>query len=70
MENQEQKKSTWGGARAGAGRKKTRVKYYGFSASPEVHAILEAHPGSKAEFINQCILRAVQNEATGSDTEQ
>lgn len=46
----------WGGARKGAGRKKTeKGKYYGFNSTPETEAILEAVEGSKSAFINQAI---------------
>lgn len=51
----------WGGKREGSGRKKIRAKYYGFAATPEVHAILETVTGSKTDFINQCIIKATQN---------
>lgn len=47
----------WGGARKGAGRKKTGwVKYYGFNASQDVYDILESIEGSRTEYINKCIL--------------
>lgn len=49
---------TWGGSRKGSGRKKTKAKYYGFNATPEVMQILEAVEGSKTDFINKCILEA------------
>ena len=55
---EESEKKNWGGAREGSGRKKTRAKYYGFNATPEVMEILEAVEGSKTDFINDCILRA------------
>lgn len=57
MENNETK-SSWGGARAGSGRKKSAAKYYGFRATMEVMDILEAVEGSKAEYINRCIIFA------------
>ena len=47
-----------GGARDGAGRKRKGVHYYGFRATQEVHDILTQVEGSKADFINQCILKA------------
>lgn len=53
-----EKKSGRGGAREGAGRKKKGVHYYGFRATQEVHDILKRIEGSKADFINQCILKA------------
>ena len=52
------KKEGWGGARQGAGRKRKGVHYYGFRATREVHDILSKVEGSKADFINQCILKA------------
>lgn len=52
------RKSTHGGAREGAGRKRKGVHYYGFRATQPVHDILSAVEGSKADFINDCILRA------------
>ena len=45
-----------GGARAGAGRKKTKGKTYGFKATPEVEALLESCEGSKSDVINRAIL--------------
>lgn len=54
---QENKKS-WGGKRAGAGRKRTAVKSYAFHAPQEVHDILEAVEGSKSAYICKCILMA------------
>ncbi|MBR1801051.1 MAG: hypothetical protein IJ767_06090 [Bacteroidaceae bacterium] len=57
MEQNSGKKS-WGGARSGAGRKRTAVKSCTFYATPEVAAILAGIEGSKSEFINRCILRA------------
>ena len=53
-----EKKEGWGGAREGAGRKRKGVHYYGFRATQEVHDILKDVEGSKADFINQCILIA------------
>ena len=60
MEEIPKKKSGWGGARPGAGRKGNGVRYYGFRAIQEVHDILQNVQGSKADFINQCILKAAQ----------
>lgn len=57
MENSE-KLPSWGGKRNGAGRKKTTAKYYYFSATQEVHDILQSVEGSKSKFINDCILKA------------
>ena len=48
----------WGGSRQGAGRKRKGVHYYGFRATQEVHDILSRVEGSKADFINECILKA------------
>ena len=45
-----------GGKREGAGRKRKGVHYYGFRATQEVHDILSGIAGSKADFINKCIL--------------
>lgn len=52
-------KKTWGGKREGAGRKKKYVKMYYFNATQEVHNILQAYEGDRAEFINRCILQSV-----------
>ena len=54
----EKEEKGWGGARKGAGRKRKGVHYYGFRASQEVHDILTQVEGSKADFINRCILFA------------
>ena len=54
-----EKKEGWGGAREGAGRKRKSVAYYGFRATQEVHEILQTVEGSKADFINDCILKAM-----------
>ena len=65
MENQvevEKEEKNWGGAREGAGRKRKGVHYYGFRATQEVHDILSKVEGSKADFINECILKASQKE--------
>ena len=53
-----EKKPSRGGAREGAGRKRKGVHYYGFRATQEVHDILAVVEGSKADFINACILKA------------
>ena len=52
-----------GGAREGAGRKRKGVHYYGFRATQEVHDILKRIEGSKADFINRCILEAAGKAA-------
>ena len=57
IEKEEGKKG-WGGARPGAGRKRKGFHYYGFRATQEVHDILSKVEGSKADFINECILKA------------
>lgn len=50
-------KTTWGGARSGAGRKaKPHGKSYTFRSTPEVDAVLSAYGGNKNEFINKAIL--------------
>jgi len=54
----EKSENGWGGAREGAGRKRKGVHYYGFRATQEVHDILSKISGSKADFINECILKA------------
>lgn len=59
METNEEKKS-WGGARTGAGRKKTRGKSYQFAATPENQAAIEnlaaTTPGfNRTDFINAAI---------------
>lgn len=51
-------KKSWGGSREGAGRKRKGVHYYGFRATQEVHDILSKVEGSKADYINHCILLA------------
>ena len=54
-----EQKAGHGGARECAGRKRKGVHYYGFRARQEVHEILSAlGDGSKADFINDCILKA------------
>ena len=54
-----EKKSGRGGAREGAGRKKTTVKSYYLRATKEVAEILDAVDGSKSAFVNDCILKAM-----------
>ena len=61
-EIEKREKGTWGGSREGAGRKRKGVHYYGFRATQEVHDILKEVEGSKADFINQCILKATREE--------
>lgn len=56
MEAKAMQKQARGGARAGAGRKKTKGKTYGFKATPEVEALLESCEGSKSDVINRAIL--------------
>lgn len=51
-------KKQHGGAREGAGRKRKGVHYYGFRATQEAHDILSRVEGSKADFINACIVKA------------
>lgn len=60
MEENKPKKTGRGGARPGAGRKRTCVKSYAFHAPQEVYDILEAVKGSKSEFICQCIIKAAK----------
>ena len=55
IENLE-KKSSRGGFRPGAGRKKTTEKRYALYATQEVTDILERVKGSKSDFICRCIL--------------
>jgi len=55
-----EKKNGWGGHREGAGRKRKGVHYYGFRATQEVHDILKEVTGSKADFINACIIKAAR----------
>ena len=50
--------SKWGGARKGSGRKKKYVKTVFFNATQEVVDILDTVEGSKADFINRCIMLA------------
>lgn len=45
-----------GGARKGAGRKRSTAKVYQLYATQEVMDILEAVTGSKSDFICKCIL--------------
>ena len=50
---------SWGGAREGSGRKKKYAKTCFFNATQEVVDIIEAVPrNERADFINQCILKA------------
>ena len=62
-------KNSWGGARKGAGRKKSGVKYYGFLATQEAEEILSKVEGSKAAFINRCILEYGSKNAHPSPDE-
>lgn len=57
METSERKRGTGrGGARAGAGRKRTdHGKAYTFYATTETERILESLPSGKREFINEAI---------------
>jgi len=56
---QEKEKKDWGGHREGSGRKKKYAKTLFFNATEEVVAIIEAVPrNERADFINQCILKA------------
>lgn len=59
MQGIEEKKSGRGGAREGAGRKRFSVKSYYLRATEEVAEILEAVEGSKSQFVNDCILKAM-----------
>ena len=59
MEETEGKKSSWGGARPGSGRPKVSVKSYYLRATQEVADILDGVKGSKSQFVNDCILKAV-----------
>ena len=52
MEEKEEKKRNWGGAREGSGRKKVKGRNFNFRALPEVEAILDALEGSKSDYIN------------------
>ena len=63
MQEPNEKKSDWGGAREGAGRKKKYAKPYYFNATEEVMAILENIPSrQRTDFINKCILKAAGGE--------
>lgn len=63
MEQNDVKKSQWGGAREGSGRKKKYAKTCFFNATEEVVAIIEAVPrNERADFINRCILKAAGRE--------
>lgn len=59
MENQNQEQPTWGGARKGAGRKKTRGKTVFFQPTFEVEAALlrlAGTPGFKrGDFLNEAL---------------
>lgn len=55
MEENNQKKQR-GGARTGAGRKRTVIKTYMVYATQEVHDILQTVKGSRSDFICKCIL--------------
>lgn len=51
--------NSWGGAREGSGRKKKYAKTCFFNATQEVVDIIKAIPrNERADFINQCILKA------------
>lgn len=54
MENPEVKKS-WGGAREGAGKKKSVIKQYMVYAPQDIYDILEGVPGKKSDYICRCI---------------
>ena len=59
MQENEKKNENWGGARECAGRKKKYAKTCFFNATEEVVAIIEAIPrNQRADFINECILKA------------
>lgn len=60
MEKENQSRSSWGGAREGAGRKKKYAAKFTFSATQEVADILSAIEGNKSDFINDCILKATK----------
>ena len=52
--------SSWGGSRAGAGRKPVEHgKSITFRATPEVDAFLSSYKGNKAKFINDAITKAI-----------
>lgn len=46
-----QSEASWGGARKGAGRKKTTAKSIALRIPEDVAAILDAVPGSKSAYI-------------------
>lgn len=54
-------KKKHGGARAGAGRKKTTAKQYGFKAPEEVSAILEK-VDDKTAFICEAVLKLAKEK--------
>ena len=58
---------SWGGKRAGAGRKKgSGVKFYSFKAPQEVVDVLESVEGTKADFIIRSILAyAIKRQSLG-----
>lgn len=66
MENQNETKKTtkgWGGARSGAGRKKSdNVKTLGFCAPQDVVDILNAQPNRSAYIIEAIRAYAKQNK--------
>lgn len=62
MEEKEEKKRNWGGAREGSGRKKVKGRNFNFRALPEVEAILDALEGSKSDYINAAILSYAAKE--------
>lgn len=57
---EDKQKKSWGGARAGAGRKKTTAKLYGFAAPQDVVDILEAQP-NRTNYILAAIRFYAQN---------
>lgn len=64
MQESQEKKEGWGGAREGAGRKKKYAKTCFFNATEEVVAIIDAIPrNERADFINRCILEAAGKAA-------
>lgn len=56
MEQNETTKKKRGGARPGAGRKRTAVRSYVIYATPDVAEVIEAHGGdNKSEFLCRCV---------------
>lgn len=53
---EENNKKKRGGARIGAGRKRTVIKTYMVYATQDVHDILQTVKGSRSDFICKCIL--------------